>query len=87
MHIVRVTHHKKDVDVGSLDDVVTDSDGMKRLCSSQAALHNRLAQRIGKEQKPFFKTKRAEQYAPMRVIFHRLRHERIYRRRGAQVVC
>jgi hypothetical protein len=73
VHIVGVTHHKDDVNVGSLDDIVTNSDGMRRLCSSQAALHNRFAQRISKEQKPLFKTKRAEQYAPVRVLFHRLR--------------
>ena len=87
MNIVRIYHHKDDMDVGSLNDKVADSDRMKYLCSSQTALYNRLAQRIGKEQKPLFQTEGAEQYAPVWVIFHRLCHEGNYRRREMEVVC
>jgi hypothetical protein len=87
VNIVGIHHHKDDVDVGSLNDKVTDPDRMKHLCSSQTALYNCLAQRIGKEQKPLLKTKRAEQYSPVRVIFHRLCHERNYQRRRTEVVC
>ncbi len=86
MNIVGIDHHKDDVDVGSLNDKVADSDRMKYQCSSQTALYDRLAQRVSKEQKPLFQTKRAEQYAPVRVIFHRLCHERYYRRRAREVV-
>jgi hypothetical protein len=49
VHIVGVAHHKNEMNVGGLDNEVADPDRMKRLRSSQTALHNRLAQRICKE--------------------------------------
>ena len=54
MNIVGIHNHQDEVDMGSLDDYVAYPDRMKRLRSSQAALHNRLAQGIGEEQESLF---------------------------------
>ena len=60
VHVVWISYHQEDVDVGCLNYQVTYFDGIERLCPSETALDYRLAERVGEEEKSLLKAKGAE---------------------------